>query len=307
MASSAYGPGVSVGVPQERRRLLLVAAMATVILLWGASFSGMRYGLASFEPGAFALLRYLVASAALLLLAAWKRPALPTRQELPRLLLVACCGISAYNLLLCYGLAHVHAGPGAFINNSIPVFSALLAVVLLKERPSALMWLGILASMGGVAVIAVGESGSHGWSPAALLLLGSASCYAGYNVLQKPLLDRHGACWVVCWAVWLGTAMLLPWSVRLHGDLLRVPASAILDAVVLGLLPTVVAFLLWSWSLRQAPVSLLAPTLYLVPVVALAISCLALGERPGQAALIGCVVVMAGVSLVGIARPAASG
>ncbi len=276
--------------------------MGLVVLLWGLSFAGMRYCLASLQPGSFALLRYLTASACLLVLACWRRPALPTRRELPRLLAVAAAGIAIYNLLLSFGISRIQAGPGSFINNSIPVFSSLLAAWLLRERPTPLMWTGTLISLGGVALIARAQAHGQLMTPAAGLLLISACCYASYNVLQKPLLDRHGAVWLVSWAIWLGTLMLLPWAPGLCAELGQVHGSVILITVLIGLLPTVVAFLLWSWCLRRCAVTVLVPVLYLVPVISLVASRLVLQERPSAAALLGCAVVVAGVILVGRGR-----
>jgi drug/metabolite transporter (DMT)-like permease len=281
--------------PPSTSRLAL--AIATTLAVWGTSFACLRVALPAFSPGALSFLRYLTASLGLLVLAAWTRPGLPTRSELPRLVAVALTGITVYNLLLTYGLVTVGAGPGAFINNSIPLFSTLFAIVLLGERPGWVVWLGMAVCLGGVALIAFGESAGHGIAIGALLLLGSAVCYAAYTVIQKPLLVRRGPVWLVSWAVWIGTALLMPWApdaIRTAGN---APPRALAAIAYLGLMTTALGFLLWSWCLHHVSVSRLSPVLYAVPVISLVTAWAWLGERPSTVSLCGCGVVIGGVLL----------
>lgn len=275
----------------------LALALIVTLVIWGTSFAFLRVGLQSFPPGSLALLRYLIASLALLLLAFWTRPQLPTRAELPRLLMVGAVGVTCYNLLMSYGLMTVGAGPGAFINNTIPLFSTILAIILLGERPGWVMWVGMMLCLLGVAFIAIGESAGRGIAIGALLLLGSAASYATYTVVQKPLLARHGPIWVVSWAVWIGSALLLPWAPEALQAAKGATAVACLAIGFLALFSTALGFLLWSWCLQHLAVSRLSPALYVVPVISLATAWAWLGERPAALSLCGCAVVIGGVLL----------
>jgi drug/metabolite transporter (DMT)-like permease len=140
----------------------------------------MRYGMRSFHPAEFALGRYLTASVCLLAMTPWIRAPPPTRREWPMVLVLACSGISVYNLLLNFGISRMDTGPASFIHNSSALFAALFATALLGELPSLAIWLGISTSLCGILLIAHSESADGGLSPAAFLLLGSACCYALY-------------------------------------------------------------------------------------------------------------------------------
>ncbi len=276
---------------------LLAAAITTTLLVWGTSFAFLRVALPVFSPGQLSFLRYLIASLALLAIAPWTRPAWPRRDEWGRLLVVALSGITVYNLLLTHGLVTVGAGPGAFINNSIPLFSTLFAILLLGERPGWVVWLGMAVCLGGVSLIAIGESDGRGIAPGAILLVGSAVSYAVYTVIQKPLLTSRGPLWVVSWAIWVGTALLLPWA---PGACLALPAApplAFVALAFLGLLTTALGFVLWSWCLQRVSVSRLSPIIYVVPVISLVTAWSWLGERPSPLSLSGCAVVVGGVLL----------
>lgn len=275
----------------------LAAAITTTMLVWGTSFAFLRVALPSLPPGPLSLLRYAVASLALLALVPWTRPGLPRRDEWLRLVCVALAGISVYNLLLTSGLVTVGAGPGSFINNSIPLFSILLAILLLGERPGWVVWLGMGVCLLGVALIAAGEAHGHGLAPGALLLLGSAVSYAIYTVVQKPLLNARGAAWTVSWAIWIGTAFLLPWTPEAVRGLAAATPILWTALLFLGLLTTTVGFLLWSWTLQHLPVSRLSPVLYVVPVISTITAWAWLGERPAPLSLCGCAVVAGGVVL----------
>lgn len=275
----------------------IATAIIAIVAIWGTSFAFMRVALPAFPPGELSFLRYGIAGAALLAIVPWTRPALPRRDEWPRLLLVSVSGTALYNYLLTTGLLTVGAGPGSFINNSIPLFSTVFAIVLLGERPAWMVWAGMAACLVGVACIAVGESTTGGVAPGAMLLVGSAVSYGIYTVVQKPLLDRHGAAWVVSWSVWIGAALLLPWApsaVRLSSE---ATILALFSAGFLGLLTTALGFLLWSWCLQHVPVSRLSPVLYIIPVVSLGTAWAWLGERPTALSLCGCAVVVGGVLL----------
>lgn len=275
---------------------LAIAIIAT-LAVWGTSFAFLRVALPAFPPGSLSLMRYVTASLGLLVLAIWTRPGWPTRAELPRLVAVALAGITVYNLLLTWGLVTVGAGPGAFINNSIPLFSTLFAIALLGERPGWVVWLGMAVCLAGVALIAVGESAGRGIAIGAVLLLGSAVCYAAYTVLQKPLLAARGPAWVVSWAIWIGTVLLLPWAPEAVRAASHAPPIAFVAVAFLGLLTTALGFLLWSWCLQHVSVSRLSPVLYVVPVISLATAWAWLGERPTPLSLSGCAVVVGGVLL----------
>lgn len=276
---------------------LVAAAIVAIVAVWGTSFAFMRVALPAFPPGELSFLRYGIAGLALLAIAPWTRPALPRGDEWGRLLLVSLCGTALYNLLLTTGLLTVGAGPGSFINNSIPLFSTLFAILLLGERPGPVVWTGMAACLAGVACIAVGESAGHGIAPGALFLVGSAVSYGLYTVAQKPLLHRRGPAWVVSWSVWIGAALLLPWAPGACLGLASASALALAAAAFLGLLTTALGFLLWSWCLQRVSVSRLSPVLYVIPVVSLATAWTWLDERPAALSLCGCAVVVGGVLL----------
>lgn len=282
--------------------LRLVAAICTVLVLWGSAFAATRVALDSFKPGELALFRYGVASLVLAALALWSHPIRPRREDLLRLFACAALGIGIYTLALNYGQQTVSPGAASFIVNTAPLFATLFASVMLKERITWPGWVALGISLIGMALITLGE-GNGTVSTGALLVFVSAITWALYQIVQKPLLPRYGALGVVSYAIWGGTVMFLPFLPGLLTAVVAAPARTNWIVLYLGILPGAVAYLAWSYVLTKLPVSRATPLLYLVPVLALLIAWLLIGEQPRLQSVIGGAVAIAGVALGHVTRP----
>lgn len=276
---------------------LAFGCIAFTVFMWASTFPAIRAALAAFGPAELAALRFAVASAALGAYVAWARPPMPSRGDLPRILLAGGLGIAAYNLLLNAGSRTVDAGTASFVVNTAPVFTALLGTALLGERLRGWGWIGIGLSFAGVALIAAGR-GDMGFGKGALLVLAAAVCQAAQFVAQKPLLARSGALPVTACVMWAGTAMLVPFLPGALQTTAHAPAHALAAVVFLGLGPAALAYVAWSYALSRMPVSRAASFLYLVPPIATLIAWVWLGEAPRWGALVGGVVALSGVVLV---------
>lgn len=276
-------------------------ALITTILLWSSAFAGIRASLQGYSPWHVALGRFLVASLLLGIVAMFRRTGRPDVQDLPRIVAVGVLGIAIYNLALNYGETSVAAGPASFIILTNPVFTALFASLLLRERVPAIGWLGMAISLGGVGIIAMSESGGIGSMGGSLAILFAAICQSLYFVLQKPLLTKYGAYRVVCYSMWAGTIGLLVVAPGLVTAAQQAPGNATLALLYLGVFPSAIAFFCWSYVLERMPASRAAMFLYLVPLSALGFGFLWLGETPAALSIVGGIVALTGVAIVQVA------
>ncbi len=275
-----------------------IIAIGITILLWASSFAAVRAGLQAFTPGHIALFRFLIASVLLAAFTLINRIKLPKLKDIPVIFLLGFLGIAAFHTVQNYGQVTVTAGSAAMIVSSVPIFTAMLATIFLGEKLKLWGWLGIFISFLGVYLIALGEREGVKFAPGVIVLLLAAIIAATYFVLQKPYLTRYSALQLVTYMIWAGTLFLLVFTPGLIDEVTNAPIEATIATIFLGIFPSAVAYVTWSYALSRAPASIVASFLYLQPVLAVIIAWIWLDEIPALIAITGGVVTILGVFLV---------
>jgi drug/metabolite transporter (DMT)-like permease len=278
--------------------LSVAGSAATTVLFWGSAFAGIRVGLHSYSPTHLALLRFIFASAILVVFAAATRMRLPRLRDLPLVFLLGLLGFSIYNVALNIGELTIASGPAALIIQTLPIWTALAAIIFLGETLRPWGWAGIAVSFAGTVVIGLGKGSGFGlnWG-AALVLLASFSASA-YNIIQKRMLDRYRPTEITTYAIWAATLLLLPFSVGLLGQVRAAPLGDTLAVAYLGACPAALAYITWAVVLSRLPASRASSFLFVVPVVAFLIGWIWLGESPTPIHVGGGLLAMGGVALV---------
>ncbi|MGA2613012.1 MAG: DMT family transporter [Spirochaetia bacterium] len=276
----------------------LMVALSICLILWASAFAGIRLGLRGFGPGELALLRFIIASASLLVYALITRLPMPKLQDLPMLFLMGFLGFTVYHVGLNAGEVAVPAGAASFIIASVPVFSTLLAVIFLQERLTVLGWTGAAISFLGVAVISVGTGTGLKFEPAALYIVLAALGESLFFVLQKPFLSRYSGLQLTTYTIWTGTVFMMVYLPGLISQLGRASAASTLAVAYLGIFPAAIGYVLWSIALSRADVSRVTSTLNLSPILSLIIAFLVLGEVPTVLSVVGGAITVAGVIIL---------
>jgi drug/metabolite transporter (DMT)-like permease len=223
---------------------------------------------------------------------------LPKLKDIPVIFLLGFLGIAAFHTAQNYGQVTVTAGSAAMIVSSVPIFTAMLATIFLGEKLKLWGWLGIVISFLGVFLIALGEREGVKFDPGVFILLLAAIAAAAYFVLQKPYLIRYSALQLVTYMIWAGTLFLLVFTPGLIEEVTSAPIEATVATIYLGIFPSAVAYVTWSYALSRAPASIVVSFLYLQPVFAVIIAFIWLNEIPVLISIIGGVVTILGVFLV---------
>jgi len=273
-------------------------ALLTSVGLWGSGFVAIRMALPAYSPTHLALLRFLAASATIVIYAliAGVRP--PARKDIPYILLMGFVSISLYHVALNAGERTVTSGAASMLVASAPIFSALMARFALDERLRVWGWIGIAISFAGVSLIAVGEGGGFRFNRGAFLVLIAAFSTGISVVLQKHYLKTYNVTDFSTHLILAGTVFFLPFLPGLGTAIRQAPLGPTLAVIYLGVLPAAIAYITWGYVLKRIPASIAASSLYTPPIFAIVIGWLVLREVPSALSIVGGALAFAGVTLV---------
>lgn len=285
-------------LPPSRAGLALLAGAAAT-----ASFIGMDTAIKFISPryDAFQLsfFRFASGSVFAVLLWLWQRSPLPGRAAWrlhfwrSALLLVSL--VTYFHALTVLPLAMTVA-----ISYLAPIFVSLLAMLVLKERPSRWIWAALACGLGGVSVTLWPElrAGLQGGSSARLLGVASvclsALAFSGVMVLARRQ-ARHDSLWTILLIqnvlplLLLATPAALTWKPLFGADLLLIALAGALATV--GLLSLTYAF-------THLEASRVAPLEYTSFVWASGLGFLVFGEVPAAGTWIAAALIVGGCLLL---------
>ena len=168
-----------------------------------------------------------------------------------------------------------------------PLLVALLAGPLLGEKVRLKSWLATLAGFCGVLLIA--RPGGAMSASGVAYALGSALCYAAYQILTRQLSASEPALRQLFYTALVGAIAMSLVVPTYWNALLPTPAQALL-IVSLGLTAGAGHFLLIR-AFRQTPASTLSPLLYVQLVWAMLLGLIVFGQLPDLLTTIGMVII----------------
>jgi drug/metabolite transporter (DMT)-like permease len=281
------------------------------VVFWGISFVATKGALREISPVTLIFARTALGVATVGgLLALQGRPVLPPRASLGPLALMGFVGVAFHQLLQAHALRLTSAVNTGWLVGLIPIWSALLAWMLLGERfgPAKLAGLA-LGLAGAVLVVTRGRPGGASLAlPATqgdLLILASTVNWAVYTVLGHRTIRALGPARATVGAMMLGWAMLLPPFLAFGSwrELGRISAAGWGAVLFLGIACSGLGYLFWYGALERIETSRVAAFLYLEPLVTAAAAALLLAEPMGAATVAGGLVLLLGVALVQLQLP----
>jgi drug/metabolite transporter (DMT)-like permease len=283
-------------LPKSQTTLAYWAAGLTLVL-WSSSYAAISYGLQAFTPGEIALMRFAIASLVLAVPVAFGHIKLPPRQDWAALVLLTLIGHLIYQLTLGYSMTRLSAGAAAVVISTVPSVTAVLAMLRLKEHISPRAALGLGIAFAGTLMVTLGRGHGVHFEPLAFLVFIAVLASRINFVFQKPLLVRTDALGFTAASMFVATAMFLPLGTALPAKLMAAPWPQLASVLYLGLFPTVIGFVCWSFALSRAPASRVASFLYLQPLMGCVIAYFWLGEIPTWLTVVGGTLAIAGVVL----------
>jgi drug/metabolite transporter (DMT)-like permease len=279
-----------------RRNYLLLAAIS---LIWGASFLFIKIAVRDLDPSTLILGRLGLAA---LTLAAIAPFAVGTRETLGQLranirwlTVVALVNTAIPFWLLSWGETKIDSGLASILQAAVPIFNALIAFVAFREfRVTGMKLVGVVVGFVGVALLVGAQP--EGKVLGALAVVGMAFCYGLGGLLAGRHLSGVAPLVVSLASTAIATALAAPLGVaQAVGD--TIGWQAIASVVVLGVVGTALAYLIFFALIRSAGAAFTSLCTYLIPPIALAYGAIFLDERFGASAFLALAIILLGVAL----------
>lgn len=263
------------------------------VLLWGSGAIFARLGLDHASPFAFLVLRFALASGALLLLAGLQRRWLPAPGQRLGTATTGLLMIGGYTI--CYLLA-LDRGLTPGVLATVLGVQPILTLLLLERRFRAPRLAGLGLALGGLGlVVSEGLQHSRLSAEGMLFALASLACMTLGAIRQKGQEQAPMTALPLQYAVSLLACLLVapfqPWQLRLSADFL-------LPLLWMALLISVVGQLLLYRLIRVGNLVNVTSLFYLVPVVTALMDYLLLGNRLSADAMAGMLAILLGLALV---------
>jgi len=279
-----------------RRPAVILTLLA---LIWGASFMLIKIADRQLAPSTLVLGRL---GSATLLLAAIAAVSLGLRATLRELrsawlwlVVVSLVNTAVPFWLLSWGETRIDSGLASIIQGAVPIFNAVIAYGFFREeRVGGLRFVGLAIGFVGVALLVGAQP--QGKLLGALAVVGMALCYAIGTLLAGRHLRGTPPLLVALASTGVSTLAVLPVGV------VQAPAEAwhaetIASILVLGLVGTGIAYLLFFALIQRAGANYATLVTYLVPPIALAYGAIFLGESFGAVAYGALALILVGVAL----------
>jgi drug/metabolite transporter (DMT)-like permease len=270
------------------------ALFAAVSVVWGMPYMFIKLGVdGGLSPGFLAWSR--VTLAALVLLPFALRSGALKGLPLRWVALFAAVEISIPFPLIGFGETRVSSSLAAILIAAVPLVMAALALRFdPSERPTRTRLVGMLIGLAGVAaLVGIDLGGSTAALVGAAALLVATVGYSCGPLIVKRQFSKFHPLGPVTAAMGIASVMLLPFGVA-DFPAERPPADALASVLVLGLVCSALAFILFFSLVAEIGPARASVITYINPVVALGLGVAILGEELTAGAGVGLLLILAG-------------
>jgi len=289
------------------------AGLLTLYLVWGSTYLAIAIAVETIPPFLMAAFRFSIAG---LILLSWsiaregRSFVMPTRREWRDSAIVGAALIGGGMGLAAWGEQTVPSGVTALVIALMPAWAAILGRVFYRERQPGLALVGIVTGFVGIAILAApsflgGTGALEPFGLAAVLLSpvawAAGSVFASHGaVLPRRPLVASGLQMLIGGAV-LAVAGVLTGELG-DLDLAAITGRSAFAVGYLIVLGSLIAFTVYGWMLRVAPLPFVSTYAYVNPIIAVILGAIILNEPLDLRTVVAGAVIVVAVSLIVTAR-----
>ena len=285
--------------------------LVLTMIVWGGTFTSARLLANDLAPANSSFLRFLIASVTLIAVLLLVEKKLPNVRTVDWLLIVAmgATGVALYNIMFFYGLSVTGAIKGSLITATNPLITALGAAILFREKITLFRAAGFAISIcGAILIISRGDLhslrgsgvGSSGIGPGEMAFILAAVSWSLYTLLGRKAGESISPLVLVTYSSIVGTIILffiaLPQG--LSKEIAELSAGSVAHLLYLSIFATVIGFVWFQQGVRELGAAKAAVFIYFMPVSAVVIAWLVLGETITPVIVIGAAMIISGIIMV---------
>lgn len=276
-----------------------------VVLVFGSNWAVMKGALNLVTPVNVALDRLALSALLLSPLLFLVRGRMP-RDKRTLLKLLVLGTVNALSIVSTYtGLVHTGSGIAAILTYTQPLFVFCFSALFLRSEAKVSTFIGAFIGFFGVVVLSIGKSSTlGGFAHSEFLLLMGALLWAITIVYYKKALSHVDPVLTNALQQAVGVIVLAPVASNLEGFRFSFATQYVLMIMYSAVFATCVGATLWLNLVREEDVTVLSSSSYLIPMVAVSLGWLLLGEDIELGSILGMGLILAGVYLVNRSRSA---
>jgi drug/metabolite transporter (DMT)-like permease len=290
-----------------KNKIIIYLEAFIAVFIWGVTFVATKATLKEVSPATIVWIRFGMGIIVLgITVGIRKQFSLPNKSELAYFAVIGFIGVTFHQWLQATGLMTAAATTTAWIVATIPIFTALLGWLILKEKLGAIRIFGItIATFGVMLIVSKGNlntfmNGKFGTVGDFLILI-SALNWAVFSILSRRGLRAHPAALMMFYVMLFGWFFAGIWLFGFGPGLSEIPQLSIngwIGLVILGLFGSGIAYITWYDALQVLPASQASAFIYIEPLVTMIVASFILAEPITFIIIAGGALIIFGVYLV---------
>ncbi|MCY4367851.1 MAG: DMT family transporter [bacterium] len=247
--------------------LLEWGLLSGVALSWGSAFLLIEVALESVAPATITWGRITLGFLVLVALPAARQPI--ERRDYPRVALLGITWVGLPFLLFPIAQQHIDSALAGMLNGMVPIFSASIAMILMRALPRIPQAVGIALGVAGAIAISLPAVQESAASALGVLLIVVANVFYGLSHnLVVPLQQRYGAPAVMMRAIGVATVVTAPFGLAGLADS-QWTTGAALAVIFMGAIQTGATFVVMTALVGRVGATRGGVAIYFVPIVAM--------------------------------------
>ncbi|WP_458699572.1 DMT family transporter [Sulfurospirillum sp. 1307] len=278
---------------------IAIFALVMAMFVWASSFIAMKSAIGEIGPMTVMFGRMFIASICFLYFVRGFLKLDFTKEDIKYIVMMVLFEPCLYFMFESRALEYTSAGQAGMITSMMPLITAIGAGIVLKEIITRKVIIGSLLAVSGAIWLSLSSSGSEHASNPLLgntLEFGAMIVASGYAISTRHLTKKFSPIFLTAMQAFAGAIFFFPFALWEYNSVaMNFNTEAILWIVYLGIVVTIGGYGLFNFALGRVEASKASIYINLIPIFAVILSYLILGEKMTYSAIIASFIILSGV------------